>query len=371
MHISGNKNMHPVELKKEHLHECRGASKPADPGPPTAHIKYAPKYRCDACDYECSRKFLWTQHCATQKHKRVTMVTSGSLTQPTGRSSKAKPYTCPVCKLSYVHRSGLSRHLKNTQCGYLLESGEGPIESGVPAPAVPPESSTERVLEKENGELRSMVKQLVAGLSQDAVAREEMVGQLKQQNEIIKEMIPRLGNNNNNRFNINVFLNERCRDAINMTEFIASLQVQLDDLRYTGTNGLVEGVSSVLVNGLRRLETCRRPIHCMDTQRDVLYIKDNDAWNRENGQGRLRSAIDDVANKQRKAISDWESHNPDWDKTEEGRAEYLHLVRSVMADISDNGGERKIIENIAKETVVSSTSLTAPTQIENSASGAS
>mgnify|MGYP001419914786 FL=1 len=337
MHILGNKNMQSLDGQNTTLHACRGGSPPDSSELPTEHIKYAPKYRCEECDYECSRKFLWTQHCATQKHQRIQRVTKGSTVPRAGQAARTKPYTCPVCGLSYVHRSGLSRHLRRAACGGALE------EAPLPGPEAG--SNGTDVLERENGELRDMVKQLVSGLNQDAAAREEMVGQLKQQNEIIKEMIPRLGNNNNNRFNINVFLNERCRDAINMTEFIASLQVQLDDLRYTGTNGLVEGVSSVLVNGLRRLETCRRPIHCMAAQRDVLYIKDNDAWNRENGQGRLRTAIDDVANKQRKAIADWEQHNPDWDKSEEGRAEYLQLVRSVMADISDDGGEKKILEN--------------------------
>ena len=351
MHILGNKNMHSEMDPTSPLHTSRGKISPKNEVLPTEHIKYAPKFRCSACDYECSRKFLWKQHCATQKHKRVTMVTKGSVAVPEQKSKKNKPYTCPVCNLSYVHRSGLSRHLRKTTCGAVVEGGGG---GGV---AFASEADDTGGLAKENGELRDMVKQHVAGLNKDSVAREEMVGQLKQQSEIIKEMIPRLGNNNNNRFNINVFLNERCRDAINMTEFIASLQVQLDDLRYTGTNGLIEGVSSVLVNGLRRLETCRRPIHCMDTQQDVLYIKDNNAWNQERGGEKLRSAIDDVANKQRKAIADWELHNPEWDKTDEGRAEYIHLVRSVMADISDRDGEQTILHNIAKDTTLPADSL--------------
>ncbi len=290
------------------------------------------------------------------------MVTKGSVALPEPKSKKNKPYTCPVCQLSYVHRSGLSRHLRRTTCGAIVEEG-GPSAIAPSDLASKPDDAGG--LAKENGELRDMVKQLVAGLNKDSVAREEMVGQLKQQSEIIKEMIPRLGNNNNNRFNINVFLNESCRDAINMTEFIASLQVQLDDLRYTGTNGLVEGVSSVLLNGLRRLDTCRRPIHCMDTQQDVLYIKDNNAWNQEKGGEKLRTAIDDVANKQRKAIADWELHNPDWDKTDEGRAEYLRLVRSVMADISGRDGEQTILHNIAKETALPANALTAGPKIDN------
>jgi hypothetical protein len=308
------------------------------PGGPSTHIKHAPKFRCEACDYECSRKFLWTQHCATQKHRRQRSAT------PTGVATQAAPavrgHRCYCCSRVYKHRSGLSRHLRSTPCGGAAEE--------LPAGGEEEHDG----LARENGELRDMVRHLVAGLDKDTVARDEMVGQLREQSEIIKEMIPRLGNNNNNSFNISVFLNERCRDAINLTEFIASLQVQLDDLRYTGDNGLIEGVSLVLVNGLRRLEMCRRPIHCMDTKHDVLYIKDNNAWNADRSSARLRTAIDDVANKQRKAIADWEAHNPDWDSSDEGRAQYVRLVRSVMADISEGPAEKRIIQSIAKETEV-------------------
>jgi len=243
----------------------------------------------------------------------------------------------------------LSRHLhRSPGCAGGLGDAPPAAESAPTTLAAEGADS----LTRENGELRAMVKQLMAGLDKDAAAREEMVGQLKEQSEIIKEMIPRLGSNNNNNFSINVFLNEQCRDAINMTEFIASLQVQLDDLRFTGDNGLIEGVSSVLVNGLKRLERCRRPIHCMDTKREVLYIKDNDAWNADGSSERLRTAIDDVANKQRKAIADWEAHHPNWDTSEEGRAQYLRLVRSVMADVSHGPAEKRIIQSIAKETAV-------------------
>ena len=164
-------------------------------------------------------------------------------------------------------------------------------------------------------------------------------------------MIPKLGNNNNNRFNINVFLNENCRDAINMNDFIESLQVKLADLQYTKNNGLIEGISSVLVDGLKQLDMCKRPIHCTDVKREVLYIKNNDEWARENSTDHIRDAIGDVANKQRKAIAEWEKDNPDWKSTEKGKEEYITLVQSVMTEIAPQT-ENRIIRNIAKETVI-------------------
>ena len=350
--------MHPSSASFSALHASRQKKPAEERTSPTEHIKYAPKYRCEACDYECSRKFLWKQHCATRKHQMVTNGNTGLVAPPTTPTTLSfQPFKCPTCGRQYKHRSGLSRHLhRSPSCS----GGLSTTQHATSHPPTAPASEGANSLTRENVELRAMVKQLMAGLDKDAAAREEMVGQLKEQSEIIKEMIPRLGSNNNNNFSINVFLNEQCRDAINMTEFIASLQVQLDDLRFTGDNGLIEGVSSVLVNGLKRLERCRRPIHCMDTKREVLYIKDNDAWNSDGSSERLRTAIDDVANKQRKAIADWEAHHPNWDTSEEGRAQYLKLVRSVMADVSHGPAEKRIIQSIAKETAVPGRALAPP-----------
>lgn len=293
--------------------------------------KYAPKFRCEVCDYDCSRKFLWEQHVATQKHKRQHSATAHE-------TVTSDEHVCERCGKGYKQRSGLWRHKK--RCS--------PTENAcVSVPA-----TGKRDLEKENGELKFLVEKMITGLNKDTKMKDEMMEQLKEQGKIIQDMMPRIGSNNNNRFNINVFLHERCRDAINMSEFIESLQIQLEDLHYTKDNGLIEGISSVFVNGLKQLDMFKRPIHCTDMKRETLYIKDNDEWDRENGKERLRTAINDVANKQRKAISEWETENPAWDTTDKGKEDYIRLVRSVMTDISSGPNENKIIKSIAKETVI-------------------
>ena len=293
--------------------------------------KYAPKFRCDICDYECSRKFLWEQHVATQKHKRQQSATPQE-TPTVGE------YICEHCGKAYKQRSGLWRHKK--RCSPVEK-----VHASLPLTEM-------NDLEKENSDLKFLVEKMITGLNKDTKVKDEMMDQLKEQSKIIQDMIPRIGSNNNNRFNINVFLNERCRDAINMSEFIESLQIQLADLHYTKDNGLIEGISSVFVNGLKQLDMFKRPIHCTDMKRETLYIKDNDEWDRENGKKRLRTAINDVANKQRKAISEWETNNPSWDQTEQGKEDYIRLVRSVMMDISSGPNENKIIKSIAKETAI-------------------
>jgi len=289
--------------------------------------KYALKFRCKKCDYECSRKFLWEQHLATQKHKRQHLATVGNQ-----KYAQPEKFNCNKCGRCYKQRSGLWRHEK--KCTFVEENNN--VEK----------------LEQENCELKTIMQKMLSGLDQDGKIKDQMMDQMKEQNKIIQDMIPRLGSNNNNKFNINVFLNENCKDAINMSEFIESLKIQLDDLQYTTENGLIEGISSVFVNGLKQLDTFKRPIHCTDMKRETIYIKDNDEWDREKGKERLRDAIGDVANKQRKAISEWEIQNPDWAHSDKGKEQYIQLVQSVMTDISAGPTENKIIKSIAKETLI-------------------
>lgn len=315
--------------------------------------KYANFYECKKCDYKCSTKFLWTQHCSTRKHNR-----QQSATPPCSQPEKN---VCELCGRAYKQRSGLWRHRK--KCIALMEgtdaelvpldaSGNGNGENGNLQITNAKEAVGMTEIKKENADLKELMQMMLSGFDKDAKMKEEMMEQMKEQSKIIQGMIPRIGNNNNNKFNINVFLNEKCRDAINMSEFIESLQIQLEDLNYTKTNGLIEGVSSIFVNGLKQLETSKRPIHCTDMKRETLYIKDNNEWDRENGKAKLRSAINDVANKQRKAISAWEQEHPEWAETDKGKEEYIRLVQSVMTDVSSGTNENKIIKSIAKETVI-------------------
>ena len=288
--------------------------------------KYAPKFQCLKCDYKCSSKFLWDQHCSTQKHKRQHLATLGN--------AKYVPYICEGCGREYKQRSGLWRHRK--KCSGDTDHGNNEVLT----------------LATENKDLKQLMQQMLSGLNKEGEIKDQMINQLQAQNKIIQDMIPKLGNNNNNKFNINVFLNEDCRDAINMSEFIESLQIQLEDLNFTKKFGLIDGVSSIFVKGLKQLETTRRPIHCTDTKRDILYIKDNNTWDKGYGREKLKDAINDIAAKQRDAISDWEKANPDWSSTETGKDEYIQLVKSVMSDVDNHPNENKIIKIIAKETTI-------------------
>ena len=309
------------------------------------------KYVCEVCDYGCSRKFLWEQHLTTRKHignaSRAKVIEAK---EPDKRTASDANFVCDGCGKSYKGRSGLWRHRKKCVPDSVdLESGGCKVRSAY--------QDVEDVY-RQNQELKGLFKDVLSSLSKesenrmrDADVRNDLLSQLREQGKLIRDMVPRMGSNNNS-VNISVFLNEKCRDAINMSDFIASLEVQARDLSFTRTNGLIEGLSSLFINGLRELDTFRRPIHCTDVLQETLYIKEDNAWDQDMGKERLRGALNHLAEKQRRAILEWESKNPEWDKDEKLRAEYLNLVQAVMKDFKGSNDENVIIASIASETVL-------------------
>ena len=296
--------------------------------------KEKPEYNCTVCKYSCQRLFLWKQHLQTKKHLKNT---GKSTKTPKIHKSKEKDakFKCNYCDKTYKQRSGLWKHYEShhdMENQLEIENNE---------------------LEKQNTDLKLLMKEMITGLNQQSQFKDEMMVQIKKQNEIIHDMLPRMGNNNNNKFNINLFLNDKCRNAINMSEFIESLQIQLEDLNYTKNNGLIEGVSFVLINGLKQLDTFKRPIHCTDIKRETLYIKENNEWERENtGKDKLRQVINEVASKHRDAVIDSEITKPKIIETDNDKDEYIKMVKNVMTDLSESSSENKIIKNIIKETII-------------------
>jgi hypothetical protein len=303
------------------------------------------EFFCKKCNYGCMRKFLWEQHLATLKHNRQRQATPRKKTQ----KIKANVFVCEHCGKGYKQRSGLWRHKK--KC-HAEESSI--IQKKIICVGEKMEENTViKNLASENGELKILMEKMMNGIYNDTKVKNEMMEQMKEQSKIIQDMIPRMGNNNNNRFNINVFLQEQCKNAINLSDFIQSLQIQLDDLIYTKDNGLIEGVSNVFVNALNQLDTFHRPIHCTDIKRETLYIKENNEWEKDDKKEHIKTAINDVANKQRNTIKDWEEKNPNWENTDNGRGEYIRIVQTAMRDVSESQTENKIIKNIIKEAVIS------------------
>jgi hypothetical protein len=182
---------------------------------------------------------------------------------------------------------------------------------------------------------------------------QEMMKIIKDQQQQLNTIIPKIGgitnNTTNNHFNLNLFLNEKCKDALNISEFIDSLKITIDDLAFSKDNGLVRGIADVMIRGLKDLDVHKRPIHCTDSKRDTMYIKDKEKWEKDENHMKMKETIEKIADKERTALQIWAENNPDWMETEKKQIEYLTMMRSICEPIeNDEKNEKKIIRSLGK-----------------------
>ena len=262
----------------------------------------------------------------TLKHKILT-----NTNKKTQKTQDDKSFKC-VCGSSYKFASSLCHHKKT--CKVTKE-----------ADAL---SSEDDKLVSHGGVVSNeMIMKLI---EQNGKLQEQLVSLSKEKN-IVNNIV-----NNTNNFNLNIFLNEKCKDALNISDFIQSLKITLDDLMYTKNKGLVEGITNVMIRGLRQLDVYKRPIHCTDTKRETMYIKDCEKWQKDDNHDKIKNTIVKIANKERNMISVWVDENPDWFDTEATQLEYLTMVRNVCEPIeNDEKCEKKIIRNISREVFLDKT----------------
>jgi hypothetical protein len=265
-------------------------------------------------------------------------------TVETKKSQKVAQHNmCNKCKKVYNTRSGLWKHMKIcdyiTNVSVLSSEGYEKEESSVKI------DNSYNIPNKDD---------LLLKLIKD---NDEMMKIIKGQQEQINSIIPKIGNttNNNttNNFNLNVFLNEHCKDALNISDFIDSLKITLEDLLFSKTNGISRGITDVMIKGLKELDIHKRPIHCTDIKRDIMYIKDEDKWLKDDNHDMMKNTIVKIADKERTALQQWAIDNPDWMETERKQIEYLTMMRSICEPIENyNNYEKKIIKNLGKEILI-------------------
>ena len=303
-------------------------------------LKKSLVFVCKVCDYNTCKKSDFDKHLSTRKHDdMVTMETV-----ETKKSQKVAQHNmCNKCKKVYNTRSGLWKHMKIcdyiTNVSVLSSEGYEKEESSVKI------DNSYNIPNKDD---------LLLKLIKD---NDEMMKIIKGQQEQINSIIPKIGNttNNNttNNFNLNVFLNEHCKDALNISDFIDSLKITLEDLLFSKTNGISRGITDVMIKGLKELDIHKRPIHCTDIKRDIMYIKDEDKWLKDDNHDMMKNTIVKIADKERTALQQWAIDNPDWMETERKQIEYLTMMRSICEPIENyNNYERKIIKNLGKEILI-------------------
>ena len=298
-----------------------------------------PHFVCNKCDFKCSKESNYKKHIETIKHKRVT---ESNKKMP---NKEEQAFNC-ICGNIYKYRPGLAKHKRT--CVVVKTHESTSITKEHDSNTINDDDLETKFNKKKDSTTEKELKDLVKDL-------------IKQNGELMKtinDIIPKIGNttNNNtmhNNFNLNVFLNEQCKDALNISDFIDSLKITLEDLLFSKTNGISRGITDVMIKGLKELDIHKRPIHCTDIKRDIMYIKNEDKWQKDDNHEMMKNTIVKIADKERTALQQWAIDNPDWMETERKQIAYLTMMRSICEPIENyNNYERKIIKNIGKEILI-------------------
>jgi len=287
-------------------------------------------FSCKMCDYSTSRNSQYDRHLLTAKH----ILKQNEI----NLDNKVHNYNCH-CGVSFNSRTTLWRHKKKCNIISCKEDLNDNLK----------QQQLIEYLLKENSEFKQMM-----------VEQNNKMFELAKSSGNNNNNTSNIVNNNNNNFNINFFLNETCKNAMNIMDFVGQLQVGIKDLEDTGRLGFAEGISKIIINGLKQMDISDRPIHCSDSKREVVYIKDKNKWNKETEDKTiLTHAIKHVAHKNMKQISEWTKEHPEYNvSTSKQNDKYLRIVSESMSGSSQeetNKNYNKIIKNIARETIIDKT----------------
>ena len=314
------------------------------------NLKKLTRFYCDSCDFKCYMKCDWLRHLATDKHQVSHVGNDLEI------KKLKKTYTCE-CFKKYETYSGLWKHKKICETFVQSQSQEKLIEEPYDNQCVDKHQHFDDkqlilMLLKDNNELKHLL------IEQSKENKELTHTMIEQQSKVLdmckdgKYNMTNI-NSNNKSFNLNFFLNETCKNAMNISDFVNSVKIQLSDLEKVGEMGYVDGISNIIIKNLKELDVTQRPVHCTDKKREVLYIKNEDKWEKEDNENKkIRSVIKQVAHKNSKLLKSFREKHPDCGKSDSKYSDqYNKLVVEAMGGRGNNDIEKedKIIKNIVKE----------------------
>ena len=272
---------------------------------------------CKNCNYNTSRKSQYERHFSTDKHKRLQNNDAGTILN--------KKYICE-CGREYKYRQGLYNHRKTCKG----------------------EKKENIIIQSENkDEMKELVFKLI---SENQELKNTVLQENKELRKQISELIPKVGNNNNTinsnnkqKFNINVFLNEKCKDAISMDEFIDKIEVSMKNLLTTKEKGQVYGITNIIMENMNKLSLYERPLHCTDKKRETLYVKNNE-WEKDYSKEHINKALKKVESKQLKNLNVWLEEHPNYMNNHVEQEEFAKLMSECGKSIDD--GREKIIKKL-------------------------
>ena len=306
--------------------------------------KNAEMFFCKKCDFKCSKKSNWNAHLNTLKHERKQMET---IFIPKN-AKKCHTYTCSHCDKEFKSSSGLWKHKK--KCYIDLEKKTENIIVTEPT-LLDKTDMTQKLVELIMSKNQEFMTELVSNLTH---SNKDVVNKMM-------EIMPSMGNNshntntittnttNNNQFNIQMFLNDRCKNAMNLTDFIDTLPITAETYDSTIDNGLTKTITNMITNGLSQLDVLERPIHCTDASRKTLYVKEDNVWEKDHELVRILLGIRQIASKQRTLINKWKDTHDDWNSNDRMQSRFTSLICNSITDIENEEKEtNKIIRSISK-----------------------
>ena len=276
---------------------------------------------CEDCNFRCCKKGDYNRHIATRKHKLMCNETQKT-------SKIIKSYTCSKCNVLFNSRTTLWRHTKTC-------NGINTASNVI---------TTELVMEliKDNKEMKQII-----------LEQNNTISKLVKNGIVTNNNITTHTNSHNKTFNLQFFLNDTCKNAMNIMDFVNNLQLQLDDLEKMGEIGYVNGMSNIIIKNLKNMDVTERPVHCTDAKREVLYVKDEDKWDKETSdKPKIRKAIKHVAHKNARLLQEFKEKHPDCTKSESKYSDtYTKLMVEAMGGKGSNDDEQesKIIKKVSKE----------------------
>ena len=289
------------------------------------------EFKCDICDFKCCKKSNYEKHLLTRKHKNAYNCLHNN------EKNKSKLYICINCKKEYVFRQSLYNHKK--KC-IIKSEDENTIIS-------------DNNLTQNSSEVIHLTNLVMKLMNSNEELQKQTLDMHKQMIDVCKTNNTTINNSNSNNktFNMQVFLNEKCKDAMNIMDFVNSMTLELSDLEDVGELGYVEGISKIMIRKLNEMDVYKRPIHCSDYKREVMYVRDDDIWEKENSTyDKLRKAIKHITKKNGDLMIPWRDQNPQCMNNRHRLNDvYLRIMNQSMGGKGDFvDSENKIIKKLSK-----------------------
>ena len=290
-----------------------------------SYAENADKFKCEDCDFICCKQSDWDRHLLTRKHQNRTNA---------NQNYADKIYTCKKCNKSYKARNSLWYH--ENKCNLIPTS-----------------------IEHINEGLLNLICEQTKAMAEIRNHNTEL---LKQNTELVSKTLElckpvnttiNTTNNQTNKFNVNVFLNETCKNAINFTDFINNIQITYEDLENNARLGFVNGISKIFLDNLNQLDISERPIHCTDVKRETMYIRDDNTWTKQTSDEKLQKAIQGVSYRSMGKLAEWKQANPDYkDADSEFSQRCLVIQKNTLAGSERGVYYPKVIHALARETTI-------------------